>query len=68
MGCAPPPSFVPPQRASAPPPVSKEALEHALVQMQGMGFDNEGGWLSRLLEAKGADIGRVLDAIQPRKK
>lgn len=40
-------------------------LASALKQMFAMGFGDEGGWLSRLLEAHDYDIARALDAIQP---
>nr|XP_039258198.1 sequestosome-1-like [Styela clava] len=40
-------------------------LAVALKQMFAMGFSDEGGWLSRLLEAHNYDIPRALDAIQP---
>ena len=42
-----------------------DRIEAALSQLQGMGFDNEGGWLTELVRAKGGDIGKVLDALHP---
>ncbi|XP_006819842.1 sequestosome-1-like [Saccoglossus kowalevskii] len=39
-------------------------IAQALKQMKAMGFDDEGGWLTQLLDAKGGDIGRALDAIK----
>ena len=43
----------------------EDTVEAALVQLRGMGFDNEGGWLTELVRAKGGDIGKVLDALHP---
>jgi len=43
----------------------QQRLDKALRQMESMGFDNDGGWLSQLLVSKDLSIGRVLDALNP---
>eukprot|EP00090_Calanus_glacialis_P045022 TRINITY_DN8123_c0_g1_i2.p1 TRINITY_DN8123_c0_g1~~TRINITY_DN8123_c0_g1_i2.p1 ORF type:complete len:514 (-),score=192.21 TRINITY_DN8123_c0_g1_i2:143-1684(-) len=43
-------------------------IQVALQAMMNMGFSNEGGWMTSLLEAKNGDIGKVLDILQPIRK
>ncbi|KAM9795715.1 sequestosome-1 [Neosynchiropus ocellatus] len=46
------------------PPEAEPRLVEALSHMLSMGFSDEGGWLTRLLQTKSGDIGAALDAIQ----
>ncbi|XP_020383261.1 sequestosome-1 isoform X2 [Rhincodon typus] len=49
------------------PQDAEPRLIEALSQMLSMGFHDEGGWLTRLLQTKQCDIGAALDAMQPAK-
>lgn len=48
-------------------PPADPRVARALEHMRAMGFSDDGGWLTRLLEAKEGDISAVLDAIRPAK-
>lgn len=39
-------------------------LEVAIAKMRVMGFEDDSGWLSHLIKAKGYDLNKVLDAMQ----
>merc|ERR1719186_731609 len=59
----------PPATASGPVATHPDPKIQVAVQaMMNMGFSNEGGWLTSLIEAKNGDIGKVLDILQPVKK
>ena len=45
--------------------VPSEFIEQALTQLRSMGYEDEGGWLTELVKAKGGDISKVLDALHP---
>jgi sequestosome 1 len=43
-------------------------IAEAVNHMMSMGFSNDGGWLTQLLESKNGDIEKALDVLQPVKK
>ncbi|XP_038055475.1 sequestosome-1-like [Patiria miniata] len=45
-------------------PHPDERIANALSYMKAMGYTDDGGWLTRLLETKAGDINRALDAIK----
>lgn len=48
----------------ATPGVSAEVIEDALSQLRAMGHtDDDGGWLTELVKAKGGNISKVIDAL-----
>ncbi|XP_055303023.1 protein ref(2)P-like [Sitodiplosis mosellana] len=51
-----------------PTPMHPDArVNEALTAMMAMGFSNEGGWLSQLLETVDGSISNALDLLQPQK-
>ena len=40
------------------------SLEVAIAKMRAMGFEDDSGWMSQLIKAKGYDLNKVLDAVQ----
>nr|QSX72303.1 SQSTM1 [Halisarca dujardinii] len=47
------------------PAPSDEDIAKVAEQLQAMGFDNSGGWLSELVRSRGADLQRVLEVLHP---
>lgn len=46
---------------------SRPHVNHAVHAMMAMGFSNEGGWLTQLLDSVNGDIPRALDLLTPHK-
>jgi len=56
------------QEESVLPPHPNPQVNKALAQLKVMGFTDEGGWLTKLLETKNGDINQLMDVILPCKK
>ena len=40
-------------------------VQKAVDHLKSMGFSNDGGWLTQLVESREGDINKVLDALRP---
>jgi len=47
-------------------PTLHQKIASALEQMEGMGYRNDDGWLTRLLTEMKGDVSAVLDLLHPR--
>ena len=45
--------------------VTNKAVDEALAHLRSMGYQDEGGWLKELVQSKGGDVTKVLDALHP---
>lgn len=44
-------------------PAPDDPIDAVTQQLQSMGFDDEGGWLTELVRARGGDIDKVLETL-----
>lgn len=64
---APQPAVVVPTVAPTSTFSNRPHVNHAVHAMMAMGFSNEGGWLTQLLDSVNGDIPRALDLLTPHK-